>query len=964
MKIWFDGQCFQTLSRNRGIGRYCAELLRGLKEGSGDLEIHVSLNLSMPEQAQMAYSALESLVGRDNIHVWQGLATTGEAISGYDEARRLSELALVHHVNCIAPDVALSSAPFEGEQDPASPLLPHKLLEPPVAAVFYDAIPKRFPERYLSKPPVKAYYERRLNLYPDFDSLLAISNFSKDEALDLFCDTDCTTIFAGVSPSFLRLLDDMGSQKTADARKRSRVLYVGALDWRKNAGIIPDAIAALPEPLRSTTEFQIVGDHSPHLVEELETRWAAHGLPAGNFQHVGLVSDKDLVTLYRNAGVLVQPSFMEGFGLTALEALICGVPVVAARAGALPEIVQKNGFLFDPRSPLELADRLRPLLDPDEKQPKLGALTRKLKKDFSWTRSAKIASEALHDLAKDKPATPVRSLEERRSQIAQAVDVTKTPMERVTTAFALADPPVERQPRVIIDATMSIYSQAQSGIQRVVRKIAKSALQESDRFESEIFVSYGDDHSGFYDTQGELNERPQKSVASKIQPSPTDHFLALDSSWDFIEHHERYFQQARLRGAQVTSCVYDTVPLKNSAFCARGMSDVFTNWFMRMTSYSTGLICISKAVADEVVEFLHAIDFPRAINVGYWQLGADFSAPVPVQDPAPKIAKAQFLMVGTLEPRKGHRLGLEAFEQLWARGVDAELVIAGRYGWSANDLIARMRAHPEYGRRLKWFSDASDEQLSRLYAECDCLIAASYAEGFGLPIVEAGHMGKPVIASDIPVFREVSAGASGASFFTLGDAGDLADAVERFMQSMDKPAKPESAAPTDWPSWAESAAQLVGILERGDWYTRYVPEYSEAFVSAHDTNNQSLREPIDPLGRDSLLRIVAPPEVTDDPNTIKVVVAVTNKSDIPWPGAGIRGAKAVSLGYHVLDGNGEVLCYENIRTVVPLVIAPGETQYMAIYISETWRRNGGKFIDIELMQEGVAWWGDPLRIEI
>jgi hypothetical protein len=111
-------------------------------------------------------------------------------------------------------------------------------------------------------------------------------------------------------------------------------------------------------------------------------------------------------------------------------------------------------------------------------------------------------------------------------------------------------------------------------------------------------------------------------------------------------------------------------------------------------------------------------------------------------------------MVGTLEPRKGYRQMLEAFEHLWSKGEDVQLVIVGRNGWLMEDFVARLEKHPEKGKKLFWLTEVSDEFLAKIYEACSCLLAASIDEGFGLPLIEAMHRGKPVLARDIEVFRE------------------------------------------------------------------------------------------------------------------------------------------------------------------------------------------------------------------
>ena len=113
-------------------------------------------------------------------------------------------------------------------------------------------------------------------------------------------------------------------------------------------------------------------------------------------------------------------------------------------------------------------------------------------------------------------------------------------------------------------------------------------------------------------------------------------------------------------------------------------------------------------------------------------------------------------MVATIEPRKGHHQTLKAFELLWGQGADINLVIVGKQGWLVEELIENIKAHSELNKRLFWQEGISDEYLENIYAESTCLIAASEGEGFGLPLIEAAQKGKPIIARDIKVFREVA----------------------------------------------------------------------------------------------------------------------------------------------------------------------------------------------------------------
>lgn len=323
LRLWVDGQCLQTESRKRGIGRYVLDLLRALSSHESGIELLVSLNAAMPDATIAARSLLSGIVPSDRIHVWHGKVEGGEADYGYTTWRSRSELALVHHVNQLGPDVALSASPFEGAVDSAVPYLGGSLSGVRTAAIFYDAIPFRFPDRYMRDLRQREYYHRRLSGYKNFDVVFTISDFSSQEFQHFVGSKEYTLIGTGISDAFVQFIDDISERIPT---YENYILYVGGADWRKNLGIIPPAIKKISGPLRETLKFVIVGEIAPR--EEIEYRriWESHGLPFDRLVLAGAVDDKTLVRLYKGALALVQPSFMEGFGLTALEAIACGTP--------------------------------------------------------------------------------------------------------------------------------------------------------------------------------------------------------------------------------------------------------------------------------------------------------------------------------------------------------------------------------------------------------------------------------------------------------------------------------------------------------------------------------------------------------------------------------------------------------------------------------------------------------------
>ena len=165
-----------------------------------------------------------------------------------------------------------------------------------------------------------------------------------------------------------------------------------------------------------------------------------------------------------------------------------------------------------------------------------------------------------------------------------------------------------------------------TGIQRVTKQIAGSlALQDSQR----NVIVYCENDEGFFrvniDDDGRFSSIDSRE-SGKLHLSGADKILMLDSSWEFHDYHLRALLPARLRGADVISCLYDTVPLRFEAMCDPSVTAVFAEWFKSALTYSTGFVCISRTVADELHLILEGICFPRPMKIGFWRLGADFSA--------------------------------------------------------------------------------------------------------------------------------------------------------------------------------------------------------------------------------------------------------------------------------------------------------------------------------------------------
>jgi glycosyltransferase involved in cell wall biosynthesis len=288
----------------------------------------------------------------------------------------------------------------------------------------------------------------------------------------------------------------------------------------------------------------------------------------------------------------------------------------------------------------------------------------------------------------------------------------------------------------------------------------------------------------------------------------------------------------RARGVQINFLIHDILPLIIPEYFPTFAEDTHLKWLASMAESADRLICISHAVAEETKGWLKSYR-PAAspkLEIAVSHHGADVDASGPSKG-LPLDAKVvlesllsrpTFLMVGTIEPRKGYLQTLAALEQLWREGTDVNLVIVGPEGWKSlphnlrrniPEIVETLRSHPKYGNRLFWLQGISDEYLEKIYAASTCLIAASEGEGFGLPLIEAARHKVPILARDIPVFREVAG--HHAAYFRGKQPSDLAHAIRNWLMLLAAREHPKSDT-MPWLTWAESVERLKAILLRGE----------------------------------------------------------------------------------------------------------------------------------------------------
>ncbi len=223
------------------------------------------------------------------------------------------------------------------------------------------------------------------------------------------------------------------------------------------------------------------------------------------------------------------------------------------------------------------------------------------------------------------------------------------------------------------------------------------------------------------------------------------------------------------RGLYGVFLIHDLIPITHPEFCRAGEAGRHARRIRHALVAARAIIANSAATLRELDAFAKGQGLPNPPRLPAWICGPAPSVQiVAAQIVAGQIAPTQiapaqfdrrwFITVGTIEGRKNHALLLQAWQRLAQIMGPATplLVIVGQRGWEAELAHAMIDRHPAIHAHIIEHGSADDAALAALISGARALLMPSFAEGFGLPVIEALQLGTPVIASDLPVFREIA----------------------------------------------------------------------------------------------------------------------------------------------------------------------------------------------------------------
>lgn len=383
----------------------------------------------------------------------------------------------------------------------------------------------------------------------------------------------------------------------------------------------------------------------------------------------------------------------------------------------------------------------------------------------------------------------------------------------------------ESDSRILLDMSQLAWNDNAPGVSRVVKNLVDVACSQ-DKYNVIATQRAG---NCLYEPSKWLEENRIKNNLSKyywnkINYTKNDILILADAIWGQYDEFDKVIDDIQSKGGQVINIIYDIIPIEHPERFDRFILNKFKKMFYKILQNSDGIITDSKTVADKIISLIskESINIKENFKIGWLHIG--FSHKNFINDNIENeriraiISKKPFIIVGTIEPRKGHEFALDAFDKMWENGSNLNLCIIGKIGWDVEKLVKRIKNHKEYEKKLFFIEYPSDEELTYCYKNSEALIFPSIDEGFGLPLVEAASFKLPLILSDIEIFRELAD--DHAIYFESGNSLDLENAIKKYIKLKQNKLLPKSEL-IKINTWEDTLNSLIKIVYENNWYKKY-----------------------------------------------------------------------------------------------------------------------------------------------
>lgn len=381
---------------------------------------------------------------------------------------------------------------------------------------------------------------------------------------------------------------------------------------------------------------------------------------------------------------------------------------------------------------------------------------------------------------------------------------------------------METNKKIIIDVTVLNDCQI-TGVPRVMAELSKRLAQDYNNI---IFVSF--DYSikqmkvvnkiKFIKYISTFKRKYTNFVTKKIFK-----FIEVDNNTIFFDigpievayKRSILYNKLKNKGAKIITLIHDVIPLTLTTIEQKENNIFhFINMFTAIFRYADLIIATTHSEAANIKYYLDLCKCTIPIEI--MSLGCNFKDTYCKNKVSQKIinitSKPYLLMVGTICPRKNHKLVLDSFINELNK-YEINLIIAGHAGWKCDDTMNQIMSNKYYNKRIYFINTPTNDEIIYLYKHAYASIMPSLAEGYGLPVVESLYYGCPLFCSDIPVFHEISK--DKAIFFNNKSTDDLINIITKYLNNKELYNNLKSQISSfKIYSWDESYFRLKEILNK------------------------------------------------------------------------------------------------------------------------------------------------------
>ncbi len=618
----------------------------------------------------------------------------------------------------------------------------------------YDLIPIKFPH-FFTQASVKQF-DGILSSINEQTKILCISESTKNDLCNHLDFINPENVFVTHLAASSLFHPETNQDTISTVKKKYKIpaspylLSLSTLEPRKN---IETAMQAFLQLVRQEKvpglNLVLVGSKGWKIAPVIK-QFSKNPALKGRLIFTGYVNDDDLAALYSGASAFVYPSYYEGFGLPPLEAMQCGVPVIASDNSSIPEVVGKAGILIDPHDKDALSQGMLDVINSKKLRSTLKKKSLQQAKKFSWEKHTKSTISAY-----------------RTAQVMQ---------------HDKASSSVKKNLKIGVNFTGLIPGKI-GGMEKYMRALVHHIPRISETHETYVFLRPE------YTNEVVEMERLKKVCVNEV-PMPNEQYSEIH---DLVEElgidiwlSPLLILDPHTLNIPSLYCVPDIQHEFYPEFFSTGVLNWREKHFKKSAETADGVLTISHFSKQTIVD-IYGIS-PEKIHVTWLDCPTYFSLEKALEHEEYVRKKfslpKQFIFYpANTWAHKNHLTLIKALEHYEECYGDAPALVLTGYPSDIHTKVATAIEDSKLKHKVHFLGYVNKELMPAIYVNATCLVFPSMFEGFGIPLVEAMRTNCPIIAANNTTMKEIAGDA--AIYFNTMNAIELAVLIKFMMTDQD-----------------------------------------------------------------------------------------------------------------------------------------------------------------------------------